>query len=888
LLKNKINISINDFIFFKGKYFLTIIFIFNSYLIFAQTGTPADTTQSTYTTVTEIAIDSLALLKHANDTIQNDTVVKSIVSPDAVDYIIDYSCEDSMMFSMTQKKMYLYGTGTINTPEMNLKADYVEINTNENYIFARGVPDSTGHVVGKPVFKQGSNEFDAKSIKYNFQTRKGIVRDVLTEHSQGFLHGGVSKIHENKEIHLSDGKYTTCNLDHPHFYIELTKAKVIPDKRIVSGPMYFVIADIPLYFIGLPFGLIPSQNNNTSGILIPKYGEEQKRGFFLSNGGYFWAINDNLNSALTFDLFSKGSWGTNLKMNFKKKYKYSGNFDIKYSQNRNGEKILPNFTKSNTFWVSGALAQDAKANPNSNFSMSLNFGSSSHNAFNAIDIEQFATTTTSSSVAYQYQKPGSIFNFSANANYTQNTSTHVVNLTLPTISYNMRRIYPLENLGTGSKWYKKIGVSMSSSFKNSVTTLDSTFLSKETGLSIETMSKMKNGFRYTVPVSTSFKMLKYFNVSPSFTYNGRIYTDYIEKREISLIDNQDSLYQTFTRDTINGIKHPFDFNFSLPVSTKLFGLYKFKRSKISAIRHVVSPSISFNYRPDFSRDLWGYYGQYYEDRTDSLYSYFEQGLFGYPPAGKSGSIGFSLGNNIEMKVKEKTDSTDTFKKIKLLNNFGVSTSYNIAADSLNWSYIVTRGNTSLFKTINLNFNASFDTYIRDSLNRRVNTFEIDENGRLARLVSAGVSTSGSLNSKKVAKSKDKRSETPFYFPNTEIAYAAFDVPWDVNISYNFTVKNIFNTASQEYQKSITQTVSLRANLSLTTNWRVTARSDYDFSAQKFTYSQISLYRDLHCWEMSLFIIPYGYLKSYNFRINIKSSVFQGLEYKKQKSWHDNF
>lgn len=872
------------FPFSKDKYYTALVFVF-SLLLSLNTFAQADTSSLTDVVIKEVSFNDSTIskpLKNPNDSITNDTIKKSIVSPDAVDEIIEYACEDSMMFSMTERKMYLYGKGQIKTTDMNLEADYVEINTDENFLFARGAPDSLGNIVGKPIFKEGENKFDAKTIKYNFKTKKGIVKDVITEHSQGYLHGGVTKIHENKEVHIEDGKYTTCDLDHPHFYLELTKAKVIPQKRIISGPMYFVIADIPLYFIGLPFGLIPSQKKNTSGILIPKYGEEAKRGFFLSNGGYFWAINDNYNTAVTFDIYSKGSWGTNLKLNFKERYKYTGALDFKFSKNRSGEKILPDYTETNTFWISANLSQDSKANPNSTFSGNLNFGSSSHNSYNAIDMDQLSDNTKSSSLSYQFSKPGSIFNFSANANFTQNTSTHSVNLTLPTIAFNMKRIFPFEDLGTGKKWYQKIGVGMNSSFKNSVTTIDSVFLTSQT------FNNMKNGFKYSVPISTSFKLLNYFNVSPSFNYEGRVYTDYIQKREVYTFDRNDSLVTSFTNDTINALRAPFDFSFSLPVTTKVFGVFKFKKGKINAIRHVVTPSVSFNYRPDFSKEVWGYYGQYYPDKPDSLYSYFQAGLFGYPPAGKSGSLGFSLGNNLDMKVKNSKDTTESFNKISLLNNLNFSTSYNIAADSLRWSYFVIRGNTTLLKTINLNFNANFDPYIRDSLNVRVNRYEFTENKKLARIVSGGVSVSGSLNSKKRSESKDIRPETPYFFPNSEISYTAFDVPWDLNITYNFTMTNIFITAAQEYQKNITQTVSLKGNLSLTKNWRVTARSDYDFTAQKFSYSQLSIYRDLHCWEMSLFIIPYGYLKSYNFRINIKSNVFQGIEYKKEKSWHDNF
>lgn len=884
LSEYKNNTLINKKSIFIKNSFLLILFLFISVFGFSQNKKIPNKDSLKTNHVKPVSIgDTIKTFKDKKGDTKKDSIKNAIISKDAITEVIDYSCNDSLMMSMGDKMIYLYGGAVIVSGDINLKSDYVEINTTENYLFAHGVSDSSGIIKGSPVFKEKNDEFDAKSLKYNFKTKQGIVKDVITEHSQGYLHGGVSKIHENKQIHIYDGKYTTCDLDHPHFYIELTKAKVIPDKRIVSGPMYFVIADIPLYILGLPFGLIPSQKKNTSGLLMPKYGEEARRGFYLSNGGYFWAINDNYNASITFDIYSKGSWGTEFTTNFKKLYKFNGGLSIQYSKNVNGEIILPDYTEEKTFWVRGNWAQDQKANPNSNFSATLNFGSSAHSSYTAVNLDQLTDNTKSSSISYQLTKPGSIFNLSSNLNYTQNTATKTTNLSLPVVSLNMKTVFPFESLGKGQKWYQKIGVSVSTSLKNTVNSPDSTLLT------MQTLSNMSNGFKYSVPISTSFKLFKYFTVAPSINYNGRIYGDYIEKRQIQMIDENDSIYYNVASDTIKGFRHPMDFSFSVPIRTKIFGLYKFKKGKINAIRHVVTPAIGFNYRPDFSNSFWGYYGQYVDNKGEEVsYAYDGIGIFGYPPSGKSGAISFTLGNNFEMKMKTKKDTSNSFTKIILLNNLSFSTSYNIAADSLRWANPVINGNTTIFKNVNVNFNANFDFYTKDTLGVKINKFEWDENGKIARLVSAGISLSGSLNPNS-DKDKNKKPKSNIYlYQNPEIAYADFSVPWDIQLGYDFRLTNTYDKTLQKYVKDVVQTISMTASLTITKNWSVSVRNEFDVSAGKFIHTDLNIHRDLHCWEMGLNLIPYGPMKSYNFRINIKSSVFKGIEYKKQRSRLDNY
>ena len=817
------------------------------------------------------------------DTIVSDsTKTSSLISKDAIKQQVDYACEDSMLFAMKDQKIYMYGKGTIKSEEMNLDADLIEIDTDKSYITAKGAADNTGKISGKPVFKQGVEEFKAEEIKYSFKTKNGIVKDVITKQEGGYLHGSTTKMHANKEVHIYDGKYTTCDLDHPHFYVELTKAKIIPGKRIVSGPMYFVIADIPLPLF-LPFGYIPSQNQTRSGILIPQYGEEDKRGFFLRNGGYYWAINPSMDLAITLDGYTQGGWGTNVVYRFMKKYRYNGNFNFKYNRNVVGEPETKGYSVLNTFWLTGTYAQDSKSNPTQSFSMSLNFGSSKHNQYEATNIDQLAQNSTSSSINYTKRFAGTPFSMNMNVNANQNLSLHDVSLTAPTLSLNMERQYPFKrkNAVGKTRWYEKINVNFNTDFQNTITTKDTLLFRNES------LNQFRYGLTYKVPITTSFSIFKYINVTPAINYTGRVYPDYISKSKgIQAVNGE--IHDVAITDTIAGFGHPYDFSFSLPFNTKLYGTVNFRKGKIKALRHVMSPTVGFSYRPNFEKSYWDYYKQEPLDTTGTQFYSRYYGVYDYPRGGKSGLINFTLGNSLEMKVNSKKDTTGLGKKIKIFESLNFNTAYNLAADSIKWSPIVMTGGTKLFEKINLTFTASFDPYLLDSLGKKIEKYEWKENHRFARITNATTSLSASLNPS--AKSKSTYLPTYpayYYLMNPEIPYIEFDVPWNLNISYNLTYTKTFETITQTYKDNLIQTTSLQGSLTLTKKLKLNSRADYEFKNNKFTYVDISITRDLHCWQMSLFVVPYGYMRSYNFRLNIKSAIFQGIEYKKQKARLDN-
>jgi hypothetical protein len=880
----------------------------------AQVETPTDSLTIVSDTI-KVASDSVAVVDSVKVVPQEESDIKAPIS---------YSAKDSMRFSLKRKMIYAYGDAKLSMEEMGLDAGYIEMNMDSNYIYAEALEDAEGKLQGDPVFKQGNDEYEIKTIKYNTKSKKGLVTDVVTESNGGFLHGGTTKMQPNKEIHIVNGKYTTCDAEHPHFYIKLTKAKVVPEEKIITGPFWFVFSDIPVP-IGLPFGYFPSQENRTSGIILPSYGEEQRRGFYLQDGGYYWAASKNFDLVVLGSIFTSGSWTLNARSKYKKRYKYGGNFDISYQKVVQGEKeIAKDYTEQRMFWVKLNYARDSKANPTSTFSTSLNFGSTQHRKYNLgnnlANPNSFANNNASSSITYTKTFPGTPFNFSANINATQNLSDSTINLTLPTLTFNMSKQFPFKRReAVGSKrWYEQISVGFSSQLENKIQTKNSVLFTEEA------IDQFENGFKYNVPISTSIKVFKYFNLSPGITYNGRIYTSRLEQKPIR--DNNYQIIDTYA-DTIPqkglGLYHVYDFGFSAPFSTKLYGIKEFKKGRIAAIRHVMSPSVSFSYRPDFGTDFWNFYEHdlAYPDTVDRRFSTYGNGIYGAPPTGKSGSIGFSLDNNFEMKTHSK-DTTEEYKKIILLNSLRFSTNYNLAADSMNWSDVNLSANTKLFKQVNVTYSGAIDLYkIDPATGKRINQLYIEQDQVLGHLKRSTVSLSGSINSdtfkkkdKKDSKDKkggndnaesldengldnleglDRNRQKKGKGDEAEPEDYDFKIPWNLSINYSWSYNNSTTklneiTGRYEYEPEVTQTLNLNGSLSLTPKWKITSSGSYDFEEKKLVHVRMSISRDLHCWQMGFNFVPFGTYKSYNFKINIKSSMFQGLEYKKQQRFQDNF
>jgi len=813
------------------------------------------------------------------DNIGKDSLkVSAKKSTNAIDSKVDYSAKDSIISDLEHKKVYLYGEAVIIYKDMELKAEYIELDLSKNEAFATSVTDSFGITIGRPSFKQGSEEFQSDTMNYNFKTKKGLIKGVKSKQEDGYLHSEITKKQANNVIDLQHGKYTTCDLEHPHFYIALSKAKVIPDDKIITGPAYLVIADIPLP-LAVPFGFFPNKRGGVSGILIPAIADEKVRGIGLTNGGYFISMGDYANLSMRGSIYNKGSWNTAVVSTYKKRYKFDGNLQFNYSDLKLGEKGLDNYQNRKEYLIRWVHNEDSKAHPGRRFSAFVNYGSTQFNQYNSVNANEYLSNTTQSSISYSKNWANSPFSFTAGVTHSQNSRDSIVNMSLPNVSLNMGRINPLKrkNKIGESRWYEEIGISYSGNLKNSIS-------QKENLIMQSTSNDFKNGISHSIPVSTSFKLFKYFTVNPSFNYNENWYLNTTKKYwdpNQMVITGVDTSYGGVAEDTINGFARVYNYQYSAALTTKLYGMYQFRKSKVKAIRHVVTPSVSFSYRPDFGNSKWGFYDKY---QTDSLgntatYSRFEDGIFGGAASGKYGSLNFNLGNNLEMKVREKNDTAETYKKVKLLESFNISSSYNVAADSMNWSNISLRGRTNLFNMIDIDFGGTINPYAVDSVGKLINKYEWDKSGRIGRITDATTSVGISLQSIKTAIAGAEKKKEP---AKTTDGYANFNAPLNVRIDYSLRYFNDFNNSP-----SVTQTLRFSADLSLTSKWKIRINSGYDMETKDFTYTSLDIYRDLHCWEMSINMVPFGPRMSYAFKINVKSSILQDLKLEKKRPFIDN-
>ena len=852
-----------------------------------------------------------------NGVIADTTSVSDSVSVDLnkksdnfIDTKVIYNASDSIVLSSDSKKVFLYTKAKIEYGDIILEADYIEYDQERNFVFARGVEDTLGNLLGKPKFKEKNDEFVAKTIKYNFKTKKGYIEDVFTEEEQGFLHSAETKKLADNSLLLKNGKYTTCdNQKHPHFYLKMSEAKVIPNDKIISGPAYLVMADIPIKVLGVPFVFFPNQSQYSSGIIVPKYGEEKKRGFFLQDGGYYFGINDKMDLQVTGDIFSNGSWGSDIQFRFKKRYKFNSNFNFSYAEFIKSEEGLPDYSKSKDMAIRWTHTQDAKANPNTKFSASVNYSTSSFDEFNSKTLDQRATNTKQSNISYGKNWPGSPFRFKMNLKHSQNSNTNNVSLTLPVMTFNMDRKNPFRRKNpTGDmKWYEDIEIQYTSKLENRIITKD-TLLFNGTE-----WSDFDNGFRHSIPLSTNFKILKYFNLSPRLEYTGLLYTNYIEDRyyDYNEYDSVKNVYGVVIEKEADAFKYAqlIEPSISLSVGPNIYGMYQFKNpnAKIIAFRHVVTPSAGVSYRPDMGNMVEQYYGTYNIYQGDELktveYSIFDNELYNFPSApGQSGSINFGLNNNLEMKVRNDEDTTGTgTKKIKLLESFKLSTSYNIFADSLNWSKIKINGRTTMFNNkLSFNFGATVDPYALNENGKVYNEFQWNTEGGIGRLERVDFSLDVKLNSKKETGSGDTqgkgedismgdrfsqdRDQYMYDMQEQVVTYVDFDIPWNLGVNYKF----VYSKPGFEDSKKITQTMSLSGNISLTKKWKISFRANYDLVENELYNASLNLHRDLHCWEASFSWIPVGYMQSYTFQINVKGSVLGDLlKYDQRKSWQDN-
>jgi hypothetical protein len=877
--------------------FFSCLFLHNS--IYGEDSINYSRSDSAFVTnaVDSIATDSLNTIRM--DSLKSDSAkLDKKHKKQSIEAPVKYSAKDSLFYDLENKKVHLFGDAIVTYEDIELKAAYIEFDMSNQTVFAKGMPDSIGNLQGNPKFKKGSETFDAHWIRYNFKTQKGFIYFVKTKQQEGTLIGDSTKRGANGHIHIHGGTYSTCDLDHPHFYIGLTKAKSIPGDKIVSGPAYLVVADIPLPLF-LPFGFFPNTNKNSSGILIPTWGEEPNRGFFLSNGGFYFAINDYVDANIVGDVYSKGTWGAKLTSNYRERYKMSGNFSFDYQVDVNSEIGLSDYSKQYSYKVNWNHRQDQKANPYQNFSALVDFGSSSYDKRHSYDVNSYLTSDRHSSVSYSYRWTS--FNLSSSLDAHQDIIKKQDNLTLPSFSLSSVPFYPFrkdENSGE-LKWYENITVNFTSNFQNTINNIDDSLL-----FTRKIFNKMNNGLTHTISPSIPFKLSKYFTLTPSISYNGVVHT-----QSHTLLYNpteMDPATKTQGKiDTIynNDLQYAYAYypSVSLGSTPKLYGMYIFSNSKIKAIRHAMSPSASISFTPDVSNFMPNYYRTLYlPDNKKIDYSIFD-GRFGGTPnpnRGKNASINLALNNTLEMKYMSTSDTSSEVKKISLLKSLNFSTNYNVfvPGDTCHFTNIVMGANTTLFSDkLNLDFSSNFDPYTFSESKlggiHRLRFYELDKHIRLARLTSASfslgtsfASSEGKKSGNQTANQQTKNPDMPndVNNPNNQFMQPEvnYDIPWSIRIDYGWTYSKPGN------ESSLIQTSRFSGDLSVTKKWKIGASSGYDFTSKQVSITTLNISRDLHCWEMHFTLVPFGPRTMYNFTINAKASMLKDLKYTQQSTWQD--
>ena len=836
-----------------------------------------------------------------------------------LDHQVVFESKDSIVM-VGRNMTYMYGEGQIDYGDLKLNAAEIRLDMDKSEVYACGREDSVGEMQGVPVFEEGGTSYESSTMRYNFRSKRGYITNVITQQGEGFLTGGQTKKTEGEDYYIQNGRYTTCDHhDDPHFWLQLTKAKVRPKKNIVTGPAYMVLAGLPLP-LAVPFGYFPFSDKYASGVIVPTFGDDYNRGFYLSDGGYYFAINDMIDLALTGEIYTKGSWGLSAQSTYRKRYKFSGNFNINYLKTIYGEKSDPDYSSATNFQVIWSHSQDSKANPNMNLSASVNFTTSGYtrNSVNSYYSNAFTENTKSSTINMSYRFPNSKWSLSTSLNVSQRTQDSTLAVSFPNINVTMSQVYPFKRKHAvgADRWYEKIRMSYSGQFQNSLTAKQDEFFKKSL------IKDWRNGMKHSIPISATFPLFTYFNITPSISLTDRMYTQKVRRA-------WDPAASAEVADTTYSFYNVWDFNASVSLDTKVYGFFQplpFLGDKVKMIRHVFTPTVSFSGAPDFSSPFFGYYGSY--DYTDAQgrqqtkkYSMFPSALYGVPGQGKTGMVSVSLANNVEMKVKSDNDSIGE-KKISLIENFTVSQSYNFAADSLNWSNINTSLLLRLSRQFNLNLSATWDvyTYQLNSAGNpvRVNIPRWKAGKGLGRLSSTGTSFSYTFNNdtfkrkKDGSKNNDNNNNNPNYGDDdnwgdddtdgngqqggrsghdhdddlqlTPEGYVPWEVPWSLSVNYsiNYSYGN-FNKQKMEYDGKITQNLSLSGNIRPTKNWEFSASASYNFDTKKIAYMNLNIARDLHCFTMRASVIPVGPYKSYNFHISVKSSLLSDLKYDKRSS-----
>lgn len=873
-------------------------------------------------------MDSLQLAiyhhnKAIDDSIRADSMMRA--RSNGIDAPVKYSAEDSLVYDAESGTAYLYGNSKVDYENMKLTSDKVHMNLDKSTVRATGTVDSTaeGGIKGKPVFTMGKDEYKSDTMAFNFKSKKGLIKGVYTEQQDGFLSGEVGKRDSTGSVYLQHGRYTTCDKAHPDFYIALSRAKVRPGKDVVFGPAYLVVADVPLP-LAIPYGFFPFSKKYSSGFIMPSYGDESDRGFYLRDGGYYFAISDKWDLKLLGEIYTRGSWGVSAASNYRKRYRYSGSFLFSYQDSKTGDKGLPDFAEQESFKIQWNHRQDPKANPYSSLSASVNFATSSYerNNLNSMYNPQTLTQSTrTSSVSWSTGFSSIGLSLSATTNLSQNMRDSSIQITLPDLNISLSRFYPFKrkHLVGKERWYEKISMSYTGQLANSISTKEDKLLHSNL------IKDWKNAFQHTIPVQANFTLFNYINVTPSFNFTDRMYS----KKVTRGWDN--TLQKEVVKDTTYGFHNVYNWSMNVGASTKLYGFWTPNRKlfgdKIQAIRHVITPQVSFSYSPNFGARRYGYYDSYqYTDASGNVklieYSPYQDELYSVPGKYKTEMISWDVSNNIEMKIKSDKDTTG-YKKISIIDELGASMSYNAAADYHRWSDLSMRLRLKWWKNYTFSMNAQFATY----------AYELDANGkpyvgnhtewgygRLPRFQGMSQNFSFTLNPEKLKKwfgRKDDKDDDKVSVdsdgPDTNIesnmdddlekgkyaakkkrgniaetdddGYMSFNMPWSLTIGYGITMRENtagrFNTKTMRYPYKFTQTLNFSGNIRISDGWNINFSSGYDFENHAMSMTTASLSRDLHCFNMSASVVLAPYT-SYNFTFRCNAATLtDALKYDKR-------
>ncbi|HNU56098.1 MAG TPA: putative LPS assembly protein LptD [Flavobacteriales bacterium] len=802
---------------------------------------------------------------------------------------VRYSARDSMRYDIASQTVYLFGAATVKYGDVEMTADRIVFDFKNEETQAYGAPDSSGTVVGKPQFTQDGSVIEADSIRYNFKSKQGLIRQVRTQEQESWVSANLSKRHANGEVHSKGGMLTTCDRPNPHYHFKVSRMMVIPDDKIIAGPAYMKIWKIPTP-LAIPFGMFPNVKGGSAGVLIPIWGFDQSRGYYLLNGGWYQPISDHMDLSVTGDIYTRGSWALRTGSRYKTRYRYGGNVDLSYSTLLNSDPEFPDFSRQRNFFIRWNHQVDPKASLTDRFTASVNLGTSQNftNNFNSSTVD-YLSNTFQSNIAWTHLWTGKPYNLAVNLRHSQNTLNRTFDITAPAVTFNLQRIFPFQRLrpvSAPARFYDQIGVNYTANFDNRLTTT-------EQQLSWDNLPalarNMKNGIRHTAAVTTTLKN-KFVTLNPEIRLTDRMYFEQLRKTRVSTADTS----YTVT-DTVPRFAAPFEWSAGATLTSKIYGMYSFRGRRIKAIRHVLTPSVGFNYRPDQSTQIEGPFGT---NGSTTSYSPYDIGIYGKPTAGESGTVNLGLIQNLEAKVRDGKAMRDSaavsdalqLKKIKLFDYVGVTTSYDIFKDSLRWAPVNLAARTAFFNKLNVNVVSVWDPYAVDRFGQRIDRSERSVTGKLARMTYTNVALGMDLKSKRYGQAPSSApSNDQQVVEESDPSKGArinFSVPWRLGVSYSYDLNRTY--ADNSFTDTQRQSVLFNGDLNVLKYWKLGFSSGYDLVAQEWTPTSLNLYWDLHCWEFNFNIIPLGVRKSFSFRINVKASILRDLKFEQRRPYgNDN-